>query len=243
MKKTLLFFFLSLSAFAQEHTIQVQGSCDVEVLPDRAKIVFQAENLSKDKVEVVKKTTQQIETLKEKIKALKLSDLEFKNTNYQVFEARDWEKDHYVSKGTRAILALEVSSSDIPKLGETLTLAAETGIQTVGQMMIYLSQEKAKVEYLKCLDIAALDAKAKGEQLGRKLGFKLGDVASVVETPNQMPPQTPYQMTTMAQDGGARQKSAQIEPGKQNFSTTLQVNFLIKWSQKIYRTMSSWTQV
>jgi uncharacterized protein YggE len=227
VKIALALLLLSLSALASEHTIQVQGSCDLEVVPDKGKITFQAENQSKDQVAAVTKTNEQINKLKAEIQNLKLENLEFKTTNYQVWAVKDYEKEKYVDKGTRALLALEVSSTEIAKLGEAMSAAAKLGIQTVGQLSTYLSIEKSKAEYLKCLDVAADDARKKAEQLGKRLGFKVGDVASIQENPGTSnPAPTPMGAVLMMRD--AKMESSPVEPGRQQFSTQLQVSFLIK---------------
>lgn len=225
MRAALALIFFSFSAIAADRTIQVQGSCDMEVTPDKGRVTFQAENQSKDQTEAVNKTNRQINKLKEEITALKLSAVELKTTNYQVHPVKEYEKDKYVDKGTRAILALEVSSSDITKLGETLALASKIGIQNVGQLQTYLSIEKNKAEYLKCLDIASEDARKKAEQIAKKLGFKIGDVFSILESPGTSPSPTPV---FALMERSAKMDSTQVEAGTQQFSTQLQVSFLIK---------------
>lgn len=79
--------------------IQVQGNCEMKVIPDRGMITFMAENQSKDQQVAVKKTTDQINKLKNLIQELKLSDVELKNTGYAVYPVREWEKDKIVEKG------------------------------------------------------------------------------------------------------------------------------------------------
>lgn len=226
MKIALALFALSFSALAAERTIQVQGNCDLEVIPDKGKITFQAENQSKNQTEAVAKTNKQINKLKEEILGLKLSGLEFKTTSYQVFPVKEYEKEKYVDKGTRATLALEVSSTDIAKLGETMVIASKLGIQSVNQLTTYLSLEKTKSEYLKCLDVAADDARKKAEQVAKKLGFKVGDVYSIQENPGSVP--QPIPMQAMLMERSAKMDSTSIDAGKQQFSTQLQVSFLIK---------------
>lgn len=219
-------FLLNLS-FASEQTVQVQGSCQIKVVPDRGMISFTAENQSKDQKDAVKKTNDQINLLKSKITALKIDKMVFKNTNYSVYPVREYEKDNYVDKGTKATLTLEVTTPDISRLGETLVAASEVGIQNVGSLQTFLSLEKSQAEYLKCLDVASDDAKEKAKQLARRLGFSLGAVTQVIETPTlQVPPQPVYLASSMMTKGASR--GTTIEAGEQQFSTTIQVSFKIK---------------
>ena len=206
--------------------IQVQGNCEMKVIPDRGMITFMAENQSKDQQVAVKKTTDQINKLKNLIQELKLSDVELKNTGYAVYPVREWEKDKIVEKGFRSALTLEVITSDIPRLGDAISKASMAGITNVGKLETFLSPEKSQSEYLKCLDIAAEDARAKAKQLGKKLGFKVGDVININEVPTI---EKPFQMErAMLKTGMADTASTQIEAGSQKFSTNIQVTFSIK---------------
>lgn len=210
--------------------IQVQGNCELKVVPDRGMITFMAENQSKDQREAVKKTNDQINKLKEAIKALKLADLELKNTGYAVFPVREWEKDKIVEKGFRSSLTLEVTTSDIPRIGETIMKASQTGINNVGRLVTFLSQEKSKEEYLKCLDIAAEDARGKAKQLAKKLGFKIGDVIYLSEVPSIDKSYQPERllMKSAVPDSVSDSVPTQIEAGSQKFSTNITVTFSIK---------------
>jgi uncharacterized protein YggE len=226
--KWLLLLILSPVLFASETKgVQVQGSCQMKVIPDRGTVSFTTENQTKDQQEAVKKTNSQMNDLKEKIQKLKLADIEFKTTNYSVYPVREYEKDHYVDKGTKASMTLEVTTSEIPRLGEAMVEASKAGIQNVGSMVTFLSLEKSQAEYLKCLDIASNDARKKADQLAKKLGFKVGDVLNVIETPA---PQSNHFPERAMFAKGAMMDAAPvaIEAGSQIFSTNILVTFDIQ---------------
>lgn len=229
MKLFLFLFIFSTGVHAGMDIpkIEVQGNCNVNVVPDRGRVTFTAEHQARDQKEAVKKTTKLINTLKENIQSLKLKDSELKNTNYSVFPVREWEKEKMVHKGYRASLSLEVTTSEIPRLGEAMMKASEAGVTNVGSLETFLSHEKARKEYLKCLDIASADAKAKAEQLAKRMDFKIGDVILVIENPKteeRIPQPERSMMKTMAFDAAP----TQIEAGTQKFSTTIHVTFKIK---------------
>lgn len=223
--KYLFVFLFSMAAFAGDPEISVQGNCEIKVTPDRGAITFTAENQARDQKDAVKKTTEQINQLKEEIKKLNLADLELKNTNYNVFPVREYEKEKIVDKGIRATLSLEVTTSEIARIGEAMQSAAKVGVINVGSLTTFLSLEKSQKEYLKCLDIAADDARGKAQQLAKKLGFKLGDVIKLNEVP-QVPQPVPVMERAMMKSMDAA--PAQIEPGTQQYSTNIQVTFKIK---------------
>ncbi len=227
--KWLLVLIFSPVVFAADHGVQVQGSCQIKVIPDRGTISFTTENQFKDQKEAVKKTNAQMNDLKEKITKLKLADIEFKTTNYNVYPVREYEKNHYVDKGTKATMTLEVTTSEIARLGEAMVEASKVGIQNVGTMTTFLSLEKSQSEYLKCLDIASHDARKKADQLAHRLDFRIGKVLDVVESPAATQPPTHYPERAMfAKSAMMDATPVSIDAGTQNFSTTVQVTFEIK---------------
>lgn len=231
MKLLFILLLISSQTWAKdlEHPhVKVQGKCERDVVPDRGMISFTSEHQARNQESAVKKTNEQINKLKKSIQELKLSDLELKNTNYSVYPVREWEKERMVEKGFRSSLTLQISTSDISRIGEALIKASEAGITNVGQLYTVLSLRKAQEEYLKCLDIAAEDAKMKARQLGKKLNFKVGDVIALDETPQIEHREPPMPMAMMKSMDAAMSAPTKIEAGTQKFATTIQVTFQIK---------------
>jgi uncharacterized protein YggE len=228
MKWLLVLLFSPMLFAADLQGVQVQGSCDIKVVPDRGSVSFTTENQSMDQQEAVKKTNAQMNDLKEKIQKLKLESIEFKTTNYHVHPVREYEKDRYVDKGTKVSMTLEITTSEISRLGSAILEASKARIQNVGQMVTFLSLEKSQSEYLKCLDIAGNDARKKAEQLAKKLGFKVGDVKNLIESPTQSNAPIPIYAKSMMANSLRGAEVAPVEAGTQNFSTNIQVTFEIK---------------
>jgi len=225
---SLLFILSSFAMAAKDDGLKVQGSCNIKVVPDRGTVSFTSENQHKEQHEAVKKTNAQVNLLKEKIQKLKLSEAEIKTTNYAVYPVREYEKDHYVDKGIKVSMTLEVTTSEIPRLGEAMVEASKAGIQNVGSMVTFLSLEKSQAEYLKCLTVASNDARKKADQLAKELDFKVGKVLNVVESPAASAPSHYPERAFMAKSAMMDAAPVAIEPGTQNFSTNILVTFEIK---------------
>lgn len=230
MKYLLFLSLFSIPAFALDRTIQVQGTCEVKVTPDRGTITFTAENQSKNQKEAANKTNGEINKLKEKIKEMKLADLELKNTEYSVWPVRDYEKDKVVDKGIRVQLGISVTTSEISRFGEVMGYAAQIGIKNVGSLQTFLSLEKNRAEYANCLEIAAENARHKAKKLAKKLDFEVGEVVNLIESPSViMPPSpSPYPMAKAMRSDMSSMETTQIEAGEHTYSTTLLVSFGIK---------------
>ena len=64
MKWFLLLIFSPALLAAEVRGVQVQGSCNIKVVPDRGTVSFTTENQSKDQKDAVKKTNTQMNDLK-----------------------------------------------------------------------------------------------------------------------------------------------------------------------------------
>ncbi len=226
----LLALLLSLDVSAAR-LVSVQGRCEIKVTPDRGNLQLRTEKTAADTALAVDEVSKKIEAAKKKIQKLELADLELRTTHFQVHEHREWENNKNVFKGYRASLGLEVTTSDIAKLGNVMAEAAKLGLTGTDSLRTFLSLEKSQKEYLKCLDIASADALKKAKQLAKSLDASVGEVESVNESPAII--SAPQPMYSAMMDGGMRgmEKAAQapsIEVGDQTFSTTLQVSFQLK---------------
>ncbi len=227
----LLLGILALTAstsFAATSFVQVTGKCQMKVVPDQASLSFTAEALEKDQKKAVSKITDQIKNLTEKIKALKLKDAVLSTSNYNVHQQREWENNKMVDKGYRANVTLTLTASDISRMGEAMSEGSKAGITNVGNLQTFLSLEKEQAEYLKCLDIAATDAKNKADQLAIKLKAKVGDVLEIYERPQTSSPMPVYERAMMMKGASADASPMTVEAGEQTFSTQIEVKFSLK---------------
>ena len=224
----LISFLISSSVMASSSFVNVTGRCQIKVIPDQASLSFTAESLEKDQQKAVAKMTAQMNSLTEKMKALKLKDTILETSGYNVYEQRDWENNKMISKGYRASLTLTVTSSDITRMGEAISEGSKVGITNVGNLRTFLSLEKEQAEYLKCLDIAAADARAKAEQLTRKLKAKLGDVLEIFERAQSSRPAPVYERAMMSLKSNSDAAPVSVEAGEQVLSTQIEVKFSLK---------------
>jgi uncharacterized protein YggE len=209
--------------------ITVEGVCHRRTVPDRGALIVTADFLEKDIKSAVSKTTDAYEKVKTAVKRLNLENLEVETSEYSVQEERVWEKDRQVPKGFRARMGLRVTSSNIQKLGEVISIAAREGIRDVGALNTYLSSEKLKQEQMACLETAATHAHTKAEKLAAALGAKLGVLVNLTEMQPEMPRfPSPVMMKASRGDMVTDAPAPSIEAGKQDISTTVYVTFSLR---------------
>ncbi len=222
-----LISFLGSQAFAVERQIAVSGTCKKLVTPDRGALTITIEYVDVDLKAATKKASDSYEQLRSEVKKLALEHSDLTTSEYSVNEVKEWEKNRNVFKGFRARLGLKVATSQTQRLGEVMAIASRIEAKEVGQLYVFLSDEKMKNESFECLQEAAENAKAKADRLAKSLGAKLGAVTSIQEgvggsLPRPVISDSP--MGILSKD--SRDMSAPtVETGKQELSLSVQVVF------------------
>jgi len=220
---------VTTTALAAPRLVSVQGKCEIKVTPDRGSLQLNTEKVAPSSATALDEVSKKIDAAKASIQKMNLKDLELRTTHLQLNRHSEWENNKSVFKGFRASLGLEVTTSDIKLLGNVMAEAAKLGLTGTDSFNTFLSLEKSRKEYLKCLDIAAIDAKKKAEQLAKTLNNDIGEVESIIESPAVM--HRPQPMMMMAEASMAKSMDAvapSIEIGDQTFSATVQVIYRLR---------------
>ena len=222
--------FSGLPTFARQ--VSVSGKCEIKVVPDRGSVQLTTEKNASSVKEAVEFVTKQIEQARQAVIKMKLADQELRTTQFQVSPRHEWENNKNVFKGYRASLGLEVTTSEITRLGEVMGKASAIGVNGTNNYRTFLSLEKSQAEYLKCLDVASQDAQKKAERLAKNLDAKLGEVESILEGQLQIEAPAPHVMmeteALRSSDGAAKSMMPTIDVGDQVYSTTVRYVFKLK---------------
>ncbi len=213
----------------EERTVTVSGVCKRSVVPDRGAIVVTAEFRDSDLRTASKKAQDAYERVRSQVQKMSLEDLQMRTSEYGVNQVREWEKNKMVSKGFQARMGLEVSSSQVARMGEVIALAAREGLQDVGGLRTFLSETKLLQEQTSCLQEAAQNARVKAERLASALSTKVAQVNSINESwsPVQVPPARPLSKLMMA-DAESSRSAPEVEAGREDLAVTVQVVFALQ---------------
>lgn len=217
---------------APPRQVHVGGHCVRSVLPDRGSVTVTVSVLDRDLKAASRQASLTYERLKQAIEKLPLADPALTTSEYSVREERSWEKDKQVPKGFRARLGLRVVTSSIDKLGEVLALAAREGVQDVGGLQTFLSDEKRLKEQMECLRQAAENARAKADKLAVSLGARVAEVLSIREQGvGGLPGPAPLAASMMALEDSAAARSMPVPSvvaGAQTLELDVWVTFALR---------------
>ncbi len=217
----------SVNSFALDRKVMVSGECNLEVDPDRGSVIMVADAQAPDARAAIKRATELHEKLRAELKKSKFKNLELSQAEYTVQELTAWENNKSVSKGFQCRIGLRAVTTEIPSLGEILSIAGEAGIRNSHSLQTYLSDARALEEKKNCLSIAAKNAREKATELVRTLGGRMGPVIQIEERTAGTRPPGPMMMES-APMMARSMPAPTLEAAKQNIHHEVDVTFQIE---------------
>jgi uncharacterized protein YggE len=178
---------ITAAARATDRTVSVSGQCLRTAFPDRGSLVVTPDFQDKDIKVATRKAAESYEKIKKEVQALKLKDIELQTNEYSVNELVEYVKGKPVSRGYRARMGLQVTTSETARLGEVIAIAASNSVKDVGALSTFLSDEKSRSEREACLEEAIQHASAKAARMAHAAGARLGKIVTLVEEQGYSP--------------------------------------------------------
>ena len=162
--------------------ITVSGECLTKVVQDRGRVSLGSTSLAPKPKEASEQANKAHEALKARVKALGLKDFLSETADYSVSQECSYSNSKRICQGYRARITTTFETSEIPRLGDIVAVAAEMGSEEVSSLQTFASPELLKRSREACLEAAAKDAAAKAQRLASGAGIKVGRVLAIDES-------------------------------------------------------------
>jgi uncharacterized protein YggE len=215
---------------AAERTISVSGQCLTQVAPDRGTVTLVSQFKDKSSQVASKKAMETYENVRKAALKLKLKDIELQTSEYTVQDDISYGPNGKATvHGKIAALGLQITTSEISRLGDVVALSGEFPIERVEGLRTFLSREKTKAAQESCLVEAIKNARGKAEKMSAAANAAVGDVQLIDENP-----ETRVMSYSNAVSGEAQGKSmgSSLAPGIESRPETISVNILVKFALK-----------
>lgn len=151
-----------------------------------------------------------------------VAEQDIQTTNYSISPEYDYRANTQKLIGYRVTNTVSAKIRNLDTAGETIDAATSAGGSDVVVQGISFDIESNEDLVVSAREAAWNDALAKATQLADLAGVNLGKAVSIQETTTPSGPPIPYAASDMA--GGA---STPIQPGEQQVSVVIQVEFAI----------------
>ncbi len=220
-------------------TITVQGSGEVSIVPDVAKISFSVENVAATVAVAQAATTKQTDAALAAMKAAGIADKDIKTTSYSISPQYAYPTPCYgitcpvpvdgYTSGSPKITGYQVSQSvqvtvrELDGVGAVLESLGKLGVQNVYGPNFALDDSTAA--YAAARADAIMKAKQQATVLAKQLGVRLGKVVNFSESSGGYPYPVMYDMGM----GGASKVSApNIPAGENTYNASVSITYEIR---------------
>ncbi len=215
-----------------KHTITVNSSEKVTVIPDIAEVVYAVRTEAKDAAACQQKNTEDVNQVIDLLKSLGIAETSIQTSNYYMQPVYNYSNNTQRITGYEATATLTVSDLPIDGLGNILSESVKAGINNI-QSITYQSS-KYDEGYANALTLAMESAKNKAGVLAQAGGCTLGGIAGICENSNYGEARyTDYALSSQMRSYGAIKQMAEDEslnimPGEVDIEVNITVEYFIQ---------------
>lgn len=216
-----------------QHTIVVNSSEKVTVIPDIAEVVYAVRTEAKDAATCQQNNTEDVNQVIALLKSLGIAESSVQTSDYYMYPIYNYSNNTQRITGYEATTTLTVSSLPIDNLGSILAESVNAGINNI-QSITYQSG-KYDEGYAEALRLAVESAKNKASVLAQAGGCSIGGIANIRENSNYSEARyTDNALASQIRGYGAMKQAAMEEdtagimPGEVDIEVNITVEYFIQ---------------
>lgn len=219
-----LIIVLAVYNFEARSTINVEGTGDVEVMPDIVSINFRIQTNGETSAQAKSNNDEITNKVIESLILQGFSREEIQTKNLYVSEEYDWSKETRELTGYVAshYVIVEMSTENTEKISLTLDAGINAGA-TLDYISYSLSEELEKEVRKEAIAKASINAQEKAQDMAIGLGSKLGRIVQISESYNNGYYPL-YRAESLAMDSG----TGNIQPQEQTQTASVTVVYEIR---------------
>lgn len=214
----------ALAAADTVSTVQVSGSAEVEVEPDRARVLFAVESRDETAQGASRRNAEEMDAVLGALRETEMPGLELETRGYSLRPEyrRPDSGDTPELDGFRASNTVEATISDPESVGALIDAAIGAGANRVTALSFLVSDsEEARLEALRgAVEAARRDAEAIAGALGMTLGEAL-EVTGGADNPGSP---ISVRMEALGSQGGP----TPVEPGSQTIRASVTIRYALR---------------
>lgn len=170
--------------FGEKRTINVQGTSEFDVKPDKIDIFFNVITNATTAKEAQEENSLIVDRVVTSLKQAGIKEDKIQTLNFNMRPREYWDPitQRMVQDGYQVSHNIKIEVSDMLNAGSYIDIATTAGATGIDYINIGLTPEKENEAKQKALELAATNAKSKAEGIAAGLGAKLGKIKIVSES-------------------------------------------------------------
>jgi len=166
----------------QAKTLSLSGSGSASATADEATVTLGAQTEDMSASDAIGANADLMDAIIAAIKAQGITEDDIQTVSYNVYPRYDWTEGGQVFRGYMVTNLVQVTISDLDKVGSVIDAAAEAGANRIDGVSFQLSDAEMEELKLNAYVAAIEDAEAKAEVIAETLGITITGVQSVSES-------------------------------------------------------------
>lgn len=208
----------------KEHSILVQSTEEVKVVPDVAEIQFAITTQAADPKSCQDQNSQDLDRVITFLKESGIKEESIQTSSYGLDPVYDWNTGREIT-GYEMRTGITVSDIPMEETGGLLSSCVEAGINNISQVTYLSSEYDAK--YQEALKKAIESAKVKASALAEAGGNSLGNMINVEEFINRSEARYTGYTEAGSAENMAKSAAMSVEPGQISVEAQIAVTFEI----------------
>ncbi len=164
--------------------ISASGNSELSIMPDEAIVRIKVETKEKTAKQAQDKNSEIMTKVQSALKRAGVDSDQIETDQFNLHQWTEWEPitRKSVTKGYRLYHTIKVTTDDLEKVGEFITVAVDAGADGIENVQFDLSDEKKAEVKKEALQQASQNAKSKAQAVADGLGVRLGDILAIQES-------------------------------------------------------------
>lgn len=213
-----------------QHRLDVQGSYEDDVAPDKVQMNFGIVTNSSTALEAQEKNRVIANAIKDALlgKGLKADEIETVNFNVQPLKTYNYKTGAYEDHGYEVRNTMRVKTQRLDLAGDLVDAASKAGANEINDIQFGLTDEKEAQVRSEFLGKAAGNAKSKAKGIADAVGVALKSPISVSESFSYAPMYRSYAMEAKVAMDSAAPAPTPISPGQVHVTSSVSVTYEIE---------------
>jgi len=214
----------STRAPTTESTMDVSGTAQMNVDPDKVEVYMTVETLDESANIAQKKNADIMQEVRSVLSDLGFRASDIETTAYYLYEDKEYDKDgDVIFRGYKTIHSIKITSMDLNKAGAIVDASVSAGVNRIDSIVFGLTDAKRDQIKAQVVNSSIDNAKQKAEVQAARIGVKVIKVKYFSES-SSISPYLRYEGIAAMPS----QASTEITPGQIEISASVSVTYLIE---------------
>jgi hypothetical protein len=219
------YFVYSIKTPATESTMDVSGTAQLSVDPDKAEVYFSVETLAMSAEVSQQDNAKVMQDVRSALADLGIKATDMETTSYSLYPDYEYDRNgSMIFKGYKTVQSTKITLSDLSKAGPVADTVVVAGANRVDNIVFGLTDAKRDQIKAQVVNMSIDNAKQKADSQSARMGVKITKVRHFSESSVYVSPYITYEKAAIP----SAAPSTEVTPGQIDVTAAVSVTYQIE---------------